>query len=184
MKYRKNFAIFFGVVVTLVYPSLVEAQSASAPSTTGSPAQNVKVVNAPSEAVPVTGAINVGNVVQVKSVIPAGAFSVLLTVGTVSGPDPEGTNYAITSLTFANPTGTLTVASVNGLWGGTSDCLSFPGGPPAFSSGPTVVVNAGETVHLAFPQPFVLSARPGAASCLRVSSLNESLFSTVVGYRF
>src|SRR5690349_2862046 len=142
MKYYKNFAILFALLVKLVFPSLIAAQSANAPSTTGSPAQNVKVVNAPAEAVPVTGAINVGNVVQVKPVIPAGTFSLFLTVGLVSGPDPEGTNYAITSITFANPTGASTIASINGLWGGTSDCLSFPGGPPTLSTGPTVSLNA------------------------------------------
>jgi len=188
MKYCKNSAILSSVLVTVVFPSLIKAQSAAAPSTPGPPTQNVKVVNSPSDAVPVTGAINVGNVVKVKPDIPAGAFSVVIGVGfeVVSGPDPQGTNYAITSVTFANSSDVSTFAKIVGFWGNTSgNCIFSPTDPPQLLNGPVVTLRAGETVHLAFSQPFVLSARPGAASCLEVTSPKpDSVDATVVGYRF
>src|SRR5262249_61429951 len=129
MKYCKNSAILSSVLVTVVFPSLIKAQSPAAPTAQGPPTQNVKVVNSPSEAVPVTGAINVGNVVKVKPDVPPGAFSIAGQL-LVSGPDPQGTNYAITSLTFANFSGESHSATIQGLCGNTSDCLSFSGDPP------------------------------------------------------
>lgn len=54
------------------------------------------------------------------------------------------------------------------------------------SVGPTVTVPAGETVHISFPQPFVLSTESRATtSCLLVTwSGPASLQFAVVGHRF
>ena len=128
--------------------------------------------------------VQVVNVVQTQVAIPPGAFSVVMTgVGVVSGADPEGTGYAITSMTVANTSSGPTTATLGAVWGETSDCTSF-GGSTSKAAGPKVTVPAGETVHLSFPQPFVLSAGPGAAACLRASLGGGEAAITVVGYRF
>jgi hypothetical protein len=123
--------------------------------------------------------------------VPKSAFSIvresipgqLVTV--VSGPDPESTNYAITSLTVTNESETDSATILmQGSWGFlTTGCIASPGQD---ALGPKVTVSAGETVHVSFPQPFVLSARPGSISCLRLGSFGSDapLTYMVVGYRF
>ena len=114
--------------------------------------------------------------------VPKSAFSVAIDqTHAVSGPDPGGTSYAITSLTVANRSSTSVTAFAFALWSPTTDC-----GSGILSGGPSVVVPAGETVHMSFPQPFVLSALPTATSCLKVSNSGEpvAVDFTVVGYRF
>jgi|SoiMethySBSTD1v2_1073268.scaffolds.fasta_scaffold413516_1 hypothetical protein len=104
----------------------------------------------------------------------------------VSGPDSEGTSYAITSLTVVNDNSVPAGRILHGLWSSTSDCLNFSGSLGSVL-GPEVKVPAGETVHLSFQQPFILSAQPGAASCLRLESTNlgdPPVHYMVVGYRF
>lgn len=170
MKHIKNSVIAFAaLLVTLVFPISTLAQ------------KDVRVVNSPSESVPVTGTINVGNTVQIRPAIPPGAFSIFTDNGKVSGPDPEGTSYAITSLTVADVGFGAAAVIVRGVWGDTSDCISFSSSTATF--GPLVKVPAGGTVHLSFPQPFILSAKPGAASCLRVEG-PVGIDYTVVGYKF
>jgi hypothetical protein len=142
----------------------------------------VLVVNTETNPVPVT--VGADDVVRTQAAVPSGAFSVVLNgPGVVSGPDPEGTNYAITSVTVANTSAPQSVANIGAIWGATSDCTSF-GGDTTNAVGPRIVVPGGDTVHLAFPQPFVLTARPGAAACLRVSLGGAGTTFTVVGYRF
>ena len=120
---------------------------------------------------------------QKSSDVPKNSFSLMTHERLISGPDPEGTSYAITSLTVSNAAGASTPALLRGLWGNTSDCFSFSDlGTQTF--GPNIIVPAGETVHLAFPQPFVISAKEGAASCLRVEHNPTGVNVTVVGYRF
>ena len=159
MKYHKNSAVLAGVIVTVVFLIISNAQSPAAPSSPQ--ALTVKVVNSSSEAVPVTGVINVGNVLQVKPVLPAGAFSVVTLRGVLSGPDPEGTNYAITSITMTNTTADSTGGVISGQWGNTSDCSSFLGESPKILGGPSVTLRPGETVHLAFPQTLHSSGSTG-----------------------
>lgn len=166
--------------VTLVAPSPTRGQKPAEPV---GPAKPVQVVNSPSQPMHVTGAVEVGNVVRTRPAVPPGAFSVVTGVGVVSGADPEGTSYAITSLTVANTSSGPTTAQLGATWGETSDCTSFDS-ITANAAGPTVTVPAGETVHLSFPQPFVLPARPGAAACLRTSLGGGAADVTVVGYRF
>jgi hypothetical protein len=152
-------------LVTLLAPSPTRGQKPNAP---GGPSKPVMV----------------GNVVQTQAAVPPGAFSSVVTgVGVFSGADPEGTSYAITSITVANTSGGPTTATLGAVWGVTGDCSSF-GSITSHAAGPTVAVPAGETVHLSFPQPFVLSARPGAAACLRNSLAGGEAEITVVGYRF
>lgn len=170
MGYIKNSLIVFAsLLITFVFPISTQAQ------------KEVKVTNTPSEPVPVTGTINVGNMVQFRPVIPPGAFSIFTDNEKVSGPDPEGTSYAITSLTVADVGHGSAAVIIRGVWGDTSDCISFSSSTATF--GPLVKVPAGGTVHLSFPQPFVLSAKPGAASCLRVEG-PVGIDYTVVGYKF
>lgn len=170
LKLKQSLAAFASALalvalVTLVAPSPTQGQK---PNESGGPAKPVLV----------------GNVVQTQAAVPPGAFSSVVTgVGVVSGADPEGTGYAITSVTVANTSGGPTTAKLGAVWGATSDCSSFDS-ITSNAAGPTVTVPAGETVHLSFPQPFVLSARPGAAACLRTSLGGGEAEITVVGYRF
>jgi hypothetical protein len=176
MKHIKNSLVVFAVVlaVTAVGTFFIPSFTHGQPPTTAQ--KDVKVINSPSEPVPVTGTVSVGNVVGFHPVIPAGAFSVSrFGEAIVSGPDPAGTSYAITSLTIANTNESASAGlTISGAWG--DDCVF------AFSpAGIFVPVPAGDTIHLSFPQPFVLSAQPGAVSCLKGSS---SIHYTVIGYRF
>ena len=157
-------AIALAGVVTFVAPRPTQGQK---PSESAGPAKPVQVIN----------------VAQTQAAVPPGAFSVVTGVGVVSGADPEGTSYAITSVTVANTSSGPTTATLGAVWGETSDCTSF-GSSTSKAAGPKVTVPAGETVHLSFPQPFVLSAGPGAAACLRASLGGGNAAITVVGYRF
>jgi hypothetical protein len=117
-----------------------------------------------------------------KSDVPKSAFSVVTDGAVLSGPDPEGTSYAITSMTVAN-FGTDISLVVRARWGTTGDCLSFSEEPQQ-RTGTQIIVHATETVHLSFPQPLILSAKPGAGACLNVFSTSPLQFITVVGYKF
>jgi hypothetical protein len=111
-----------------------------------------------------------------------GAFSFFVLDG--EGPirqDPAGTSYAITSLTISNTRETYIVTGVHGNFGDTDDCKSFFGQPPEGQAGPIILVPAGQTVHLSFPQPFVISPKPGRTSCLVTGAAATY---TVVGYKF
>lgn len=170
---KNSVVAFIAVLIVLVSPLHTPAQ------------KDVKVTNSPSEPVPVTGTVNVGNIVQFRPVIPTGAFSLSTFQGSarVSGPDPEGTSYAISSLTVANLDSIALRFAVIGKFGTTSDCLEFTGLPTEVV-GPVVKVPAGETVHLLFPQPFILRAKPGTTACLSALPLEGEAFMGVVGYRF
>jgi hypothetical protein len=124
--------------------------------------------------------------------VPKTAFSVVkpsppdTVVTVISGPDAGGTSYAITSLTVTNQSESDSAnVLMQGSWGfNPTDCVVSPG---ESLLGPQVKVPAGQTVHVSFPQPFVLSARPGAISCLRIGNVSgefPSLVYIVVGYRF
>jgi hypothetical protein len=132
--------------------------------------------------------VSVVGVVQTQAAVPPRAFNVSLNgAGPVFGPDPEGTSYAITSFTVANFGSDTTQVDLRSVYGMTSDCrgFSYPGDPPLDpgDSGPVVSVAAGETLHLTFPQPILLPAKPGAASCL-VTVGSPGAFIYVVGYRY
>ena len=196
-------------LVTFFIPSLTQGQP-GAPPTELPPPQNVTVVNSPSqpvpvtgtisvgsepvpvtgtvnvgnEAVPVTGTVSVGNVVQFQPAISVGAFSKRFLFGSglwlISGPDPAGTSYAITSLTLANVNDNAANVITYAGWSDTDCTLN----PTHFQHGPVVQLRANETVHLSFPQPFVFAAQPGASSCLVIGITHPNIATTVVGYRF
>jgi hypothetical protein len=127
--------------------------------------------------------VTVANTATVQAAIPAGAFSVVLTTTgagqVVSGPDPAGTNYAITSVTFRNGGSSPELGTLDGFYGATiADCLS---GAYQTVFGPRAVIPPGDTVHLSFPQPFVIKAASAGAACLLQGG---NVASTVVGYKF
>ena len=142
-------------------------------SITGTP--NVNVINTPK--VQVTGTV------ETQTAIPSGAFSVTdTTFAPLLGPDPAGTSYAITSVTLANLASIAQEAGVEGIYGTTSNCITFTS-LTSSRQGPLVIVPANATVHLSFPQPFVIAAQSGAVSCL--VPLGSSIVKyTVVGFKF
>jgi hypothetical protein len=129
--------------------------------------------------------VNVLGSVSTRPNIPTTQFSYALYLTTsaiISGPDPAGTNYAITSFSVANSGSTSATANVASYYGTTADCHTFAG-TFDLANGPSPQVPAGDTVSLVFPQPFVLSAKSGAQTCLTVIIL-APLEVTIVGYRF
>jgi hypothetical protein len=189
-----SFVVLLVVGATILGSTVLREPIASAAQTVGTniigplDAQgNVKVHEQGTASVAIT------NTADVQLSIPAGAFSSLQTEGSppgtrpvFSGPDPAGTNYAITSITVANPNATPAQVDVFAKYGTTNDCQTFPTGLPKEFIGPYIEVPANDTVHLDFPQPFVVSAQAGDNSCL-VSNLDgnpQGDVITVVGYRF
>jgi|RhiMetdeSRZDD1v2_1073273.scaffolds.fasta_scaffold87530_4 hypothetical protein len=127
--------------------------------------------------------------VQEVSVAPTG--SPLMT------PDPSGTRYAITSVTVSNAKG--------GLQGGTAEPVTLTLIAVAFGTpenntcrllhlgfvetapGPTVTVSPQDTVHLAFPQPYITAPVDGPFVCLGATAItsggNQGLTWSAVGYK-
>jgi hypothetical protein len=148
------------------------------------------VTNTPSVKVVNTPTVQVAGTVPTSAGIPSGQFSYQNSfpdTNVISGLDPEGTSYAVTSITVANSTSEFHSASIGADWGtpggGTPGC-PFLGGTTVETFGPYITVPAYATVHLSFPQPFVFAARPGAASCLRAELSDAGLSMAVVGFRF
>jgi hypothetical protein len=169
-------ATFLGATV-LSGPIATAAQTVSATITGPLDGQgNVKVHEQG------TANVNVLGNVSTQAGIPATQFSrqVVEGVARVSGPDPAGTNYAITSVSFNNRTDDTGLGALAGQYGLTSDCDQFQG-EIQISVGPQVFVAAHQTVTMTFPQPFVIKPESGANSCL--VNLGTT-FMTVVGYRF
>lgn len=174
------------IVASLVLGSTVfRGQMASAASAI----LQVFVTNDSANPVPVKqqGAtdVNVLGSVSTRPNIPTTQFSYALYLTTsaiISGPDPAGTNYAITSISFANPGSTSAIANVVSFYGTTTTDCTFTG-PFDLTSGPVAYVPGGDTVNMVFPQPFVLTAKSGAQTCLTVLVL-APLEMTIVGYRF
>jgi hypothetical protein len=147
---------------------------------TGTP--NVNVVNTPT--------VQINGTVQTQTGIPATAFSKIVLVNgpvVLSGPNPAGTRYAITSLTVTNDglTSIPGTGLLQGVYGSTTDCSLFTSAISP-SAGPQAVVAPNTTVHLSFPQPFVIIPKAGANSCLVASNIagGASVIITVVGFTF
>jgi len=160
-------------------------------------AQSVTVVNTAANPVPVReqnvdahGNINVHeeglahvsvlNTVATTNTIPLSAFSFVAEQNpVVSGPDAAGISYAITSLTFTNDSNFIEADGLGGEYGTPASGCNFV--QPTIVDGPIVRIPPHSTLHLDFPQPFVISGQSGTASCLVHGAAD---FLTVVGYRF
>lgn len=118
--------------------------------------------------------------------VPKTAFSIgtfVVTNSTLSGPDPEGTDYAITSSTVTNGTPETRTAQFAVIRGASSNCQNAT----SITAGPIVQIPPGETVHLSFPQPFVFPAESPGLSCLIITGMQSAIGAnsvTVVGYKF
>jgi hypothetical protein len=133
--------------------------------------------------------VSVAGPVQTHPVIPARAFSIAMAEGstftneTLIGSDPAGTSYAITSVTFANLSDSPSVALLRADYYGPPDTCDSDAVNVNHSPGPVMEVPPRSTVHLDFPQPFVMSAQAGANSCLVLHSSGYLHSVTVAGYR-
>jgi hypothetical protein len=145
---------------------------------------NVNVANMPT--------VSVAGTVQTQSGIPPEAFTIVqggvdfssLLIRPVAGPDPGGTAYAITSMTFSNNSDGPGKAQIFVLPAQAGVC-----NPAGFydSRAPLVAVPARGTVHLTFPQPLVLPI-VSSAGCLWVNAepnIGESngITVAVVGFK-
>jgi hypothetical protein len=165
--------------------------------------QDVRVINTPTEAVPVAlqGTATVTGGVQILNpptapvpvtgrflaAVPASAFSkgAWAWPTVISGPDPVGTRYAITSVTVTNGDSTAALVSLEG---GTTipdstDCMGWRGdGINAIR----LRVPAGQTTHLAFPQPYVVTGPfDDSVFCLVVTGGGATDVQVMVaGYKF
>jgi hypothetical protein len=125
--------------------------------------------------------------------IPARQFSSDGGVGTnatspgwqVSGddPDPAGTSYAITSVIASAPVKAAS-AQIVVEYGSMAHCGAALDRHATVLSGLNVVVPAGDTVEMEFPQPYVIPPQVGEGSCLVALRAGDAISLTVVGYRF
>src|SRR5712691_8653566 len=119
---------------------------------------------------------------NVRVVLPSNSFSVTNTTQQLpqdiefcpSQDLPSGTTWFVTSFTAANLGTALGAADIN--------LEPSSGAPPGSQPvlGPRIAVPPSETVHLAFPQPFVLTA-PDVGYWLEGRGAGLNL--TLVGYR-
>ena len=188
MRHKVLLALLLIVLSAVLGATVLRDQIATA----ASPFQSVIVGNTADNPVPVkqqgTADVNVTNALSVQPAVPAGAFSVVPSglLLLVSGPDPSGTGYAITSFTISNDNDTPRHVRLQAKYMATNDCGGFGGTPAVTIEGPNAVVPAHATVHLDFPQPVIFAPRSETVSCLVVGGDAEGLAldTTVVGYRF
>lgn len=181
--------VVMAVSGVLLAATLLHEQVANARSL----AQLVLVTNTRAQAVPVreqgTPHVGVTGTVATKQALPARAFSVMRRFGGGPGtgvapvlpPDLPDTTYVVVSVTATNRTDSPQFGEKNAQYGLTPDCRIY-GGIPEFRFGPSFAVPARDTVHLAFPQPFVIPVHPEGTSCL-IMSASGRVDVAVVGYR-
>jgi type IV secretory pathway protease TraF len=101
-------------------------------------------------------------------------------------PDPSGTRYAITSLTGVNTSAEpVTILTRAVAVGGVQPDCRFVFNQEDTTDGPEIRIPANDTVHIAFPQPFVTAAVTGTEVCL-VAAGNPSYIGikwSVTGYK-
>ena len=127
--------------------------------------------------------------------IPAATVSVAPTGSPLMTPDPSGTQYAITSVTVSNAGGgvgaaeprTLTLFAVAFSAAENDTCRLLHLGFVETAPGPTVTVSPQDTVHLAFPQPYITAPVDGPFVCLGATAItsggNQGLTWSAVGYK-
>ena len=189
MRHKVLLALLLIVLSALLGATVLRDQIAVA----ASPFTNVIVGNTADNPVPVkqqgTADVNVTNdALSVQPAVPAGAFSVVPSglLLLVSGPDPSGTGYAITSFTISNDNDTPKHVRLQAKYLASNDCAGFGGTPAVTIEGPNAVVPAHATVHLDFPQPYIFAPRSETVACLVVGGDASGLAddTTVIGYRF
>ena len=131
----------------------------------------------------------VGGVVSTQATVPAHQFSwVNGSAGNVvSGPDPAGTRYAISSITAAmdentTPGGTTGVDAI-----AAPDNVCQTEGPifRPLTFGPFISYMPGTTYSLTYPQPYVIEPpTSGDPVCLIVRVIRNGADMSIVGYRF
>jgi hypothetical protein len=164
-------------------PSDVNVVNTPTVNVAGTPSVNVantptvNVASLPAVQVEGTPSVNVTNVVPTYPGVPPNAFSVYAdnlsgTRFPIRPPRPEGTGFAVTSLLVTNYGPNSISASLIGSWGTTSDCRNYAvinnDDKPKLVAGPDVRMPPSQTVQVTFPQPAILSAKPGRTSCLVV----------------
>lgn len=204
-KFGRRSAIFASIgVISLGAASALTTTRAAHAAGTSSDA--VTVINTPVQPIPVapqgtttvvgtvgvsgtptvnaqqSGAWSVGTAIPVTQFSRTGTASNDLVL---SGPDPSGTRYAISSVTLSN----ANASPFNFYLSANTGALCV--GSNNEHVGPAIVLAASQTMTIPFPQPFVLSAPAGAATdCLMAriyatgsSSVIGAVLVTVVGYR-
>jgi hypothetical protein len=149
---------------------------------------DVTVTNSATEPVP----IYVVHPVSTTPVSPGESFTIApkqlsqVLAGGQLAPDPSGTRYAITSLTGVNPSAEpVTIITRAIAVGGVSPDCRFAFNQEDATDGPEIRIPANDTVHIAFPQPFVTAAVTGTQVCL-VAGGNPSYIGvkwSVTGYK-
>lgn len=158
--------------------------------------QGTAAVNVTNTTVPVhekgTANVAVDGVVSTRPQIPTTQFSWRNDGSAlVSGPDPAGTRYAISSITataiwnvvFPDPSESMTLVAIPAAADNTCQTTGPLSGPVQF--GPSIVYRPNLTTSLTFPQPFVIPP-PTAADpvCLITRSSLALAELMIVGYRF
>ena len=109
-------------------------------------------------------------------------------------PEPKGTGYAVTSITLTNTTDETRSIDLAVFGSPSRDCLE---GSPSFTIdfGPHLVALPHSTLHLPYPEPWVLPGEYRSTGSVEESwvclvsiaepdSVSPGLFLNVVGYRF
>jgi hypothetical protein len=195
----KTYALSAGGMLVLVVAIVLATGSGSA---VAAQITSVFVTNTASHPVPVnetntdangnikiheqgTANVNVLGTISARQSIPSTAFSKVVSGAfqVVSGPDPGGTHYAITSISVDNSGSSPALAELQGVYGTATPNCDFPDGFQG-SRGPRLIVPGNDSRTISFPQPFVIDPQPGSNACLEPEVASTDLTVTVVGYTF
>jgi hypothetical protein len=123
-------------------------------------------------------AVTTSGVTEAKSLIPINYSSGASLSGRVSGPDPVGTRYHISSVTYGNATASPTTQLLI--------AHSAPDGCAGSTSGSFIILEvtipAFSTVSMPFPQPFVTPVLGPDVTCLD-ATVPTGIQATIVGAR-
>lgn len=134
--------------------------------------------------------VTVSGVVSTRPTIPAGQFSWVnggSAGNVVSGPDPAGTRYAISSITAAQDTNSIGSGTEGVLAIAAPDHTCQTDGPlfVPVTFGPFISHTEGTTYSLSYPQPYVIEPPNNTDQvCLIVRSIRTGADMSIVGYRF
>lgn len=155
---------------------------------------SVQVANDAAHAVPVapqgTVPVTVGGTVATRTEIPATQFSDVFSPGragvdaVISGPDPAGTSYAISTIAAADNT-TVAGGGETGVVAAAAPGNTCPTPPyNAANYGPVLVDGTESTPSISFTQPYILSPPTSTDPvCLMGFIVGGAPTVSVVGYR-